>query len=82
MKTTQTFLGAVMAPMIAAGANAQSVPPPTAALTIVLVHGALIDGSSWRGVYDVLTEDGYRLSIAQPPLTGFDEDVAATPSPA
>ena len=41
-------------------------------------HGALIDGSSWRGVYDVLTRDGYRVSIVQQPLTGLDEDVAAT----
>jgi Predicted hydrolases or acyltransferases (alpha/beta hydrolase superfamily) len=49
-----------------------------AALSIVLVHGALIDGSSWRGVYDVLTRDGYRVSVVQEPLTGFDEDVAAT----
>jgi pimeloyl-ACP methyl ester carboxylesterase len=78
MKTTQTFFGAVMAAMIAASTDAQSVPSPTAAVTIVLVHGALIDGSSWRGVYDVLTKDGYRVSIAQPPLTGLDEDVAAT----
>jgi hypothetical protein len=78
MTTTQRFLGAVMAAMIAASTNAQSEPSPTAAVTIVLVHGALIDGSSWRGVYDVLTKDGYRVSIAQPPLTGFDEDVAAT----
>ncbi len=29
------------------------------------------------GVSDVLTRDGYRVSIAQPPLTGLDEDVAA-----
>jgi hypothetical protein len=28
MKTTQTLLGAVMAAMIVAGANAQSVPSP------------------------------------------------------
>ena len=69
MTTTQRFLGAMMALMIAASTSAQSPPPPTAALTIVLVHGALIDGSSWRGVYDVLTKDGYRVSIVQPPLT-------------
>ena len=77
MTTTQRFLGAMMALMIAASTNAQSAPPIVDA-TIVLVHGALIDGSSWRGVYDVLTKDGYRVSIAQEPLTGFDEDVAAT----
>jgi pimeloyl-ACP methyl ester carboxylesterase len=68
----------MMALMIAAATNAQSAQSPRAALTIVLVHGALIDGSSWRGVYDVLTKDGYRVSIVQPPLTGLEEDVAAT----
>lgn len=64
--------------VIAASANAQSSPPSGARPSVVLVHGALIDGSSWRGVYDVLTRDGYRVSIVQQPLTGFDEDVAAT----
>ncbi len=78
MTTTQRFLGAMMALLIAAGASAQSPQSSTGAVTIVLVHGALIDGSSWRGVYDVLTKDGYRVSIVQPPLTGLDEDVAAT----
>lgn len=78
MKMTQRFLGLMTALMIAASTNAQSAPSPIADVTIVLVHGALIDGSSWRGVYDVLTKDGYRVSIVQPPLTGLDEDVAAT----
>src|SRR5258707_10434081 len=78
MTTTPWFLGAVMALMITASTNAQSAPSLIADVTIVLVHGALIDGSSWRGVYDVLTKDGYRVSIVQPPLTGLDEDVAAT----
>ncbi|MBV8194149.1 MAG: alpha/beta hydrolase [Candidatus Dormibacteraeota bacterium] len=78
MTAIQRLLVAMMALMIAAGANARSSAPPGAAVTIVLVHGALIDGSSWRGVYDVLTRDGYRVSIVQEPLTGLDEDVAAT----
>jgi pimeloyl-ACP methyl ester carboxylesterase len=78
MTTTQRFFGAITALMIAASTNAQPTPSPTAAVTIVLVHGVLIDGSSWRGVYDVLTRDGYRVSIVQQPLTGLEEDVAAT----
>lgn len=57
-----------------APAHAAAQPKPS----IVLVHGALIDGSAWRGVYDVLTRDGYHVSIVQQPLTGLDEDVAAT----
>jgi pimeloyl-ACP methyl ester carboxylesterase len=78
MTTTQRFLGAMMALMITASTSAQSPSSLTAAATIVLVHGALIDGSSWRGVYDVLTRDGFRVTIVQQPLTGLDEDVAAT----
>jgi pimeloyl-ACP methyl ester carboxylesterase len=45
---------------------------------IVLVHGANTDGSGWRGVYDILTRDGYRVRVVQQPLTGLDDDVAAT----
>src|ERR1700681_1396250 len=78
MTAIQRILVAMTALMTAASTNAQSAPSPIADVTIVLVHGALIDGSSWRGVYDVLTKDGYRVSIVQPPLTGLDEDVAAT----
>jgi pimeloyl-ACP methyl ester carboxylesterase len=78
MTTTRRFLGAMTALVIAASTSAQPAPSPPAAVTIVLVHGALIDGSSWRGVYNVLTRDGYHVSIVQQPLTGLDEDVAAT----
>src|ERR1700745_1706414 len=45
---------------------------------IVLVHGAWADGSGWKGVYDILTKDGYKVSIVQEPETSFQEDVAAT----
>jgi len=52
--------------------------PTAKAVSIVLVHGVLIDGSSWRGVYNILTRHGYRVSVVQQPLTGFDDDVSAT----
>jgi pimeloyl-ACP methyl ester carboxylesterase len=48
------------------------------ARNIVLVHGAFVDGSGWRGVYDDLTARGYRVSIVQNPLTSLADDVAAT----
>jgi pimeloyl-ACP methyl ester carboxylesterase len=44
---------------------------------IVLVHGAWVDGSGWKGVYDILVKDGYNVSIVQNPLTSFQDDVAA-----
>ena len=61
-----------------ASSTVHAAPPQKNAPSIVLVHGALIDGSAWRGVYDVLTHDGYHVSIVQQPLTGLDADVAAT----
>ncbi|AZS22096.1 MULTISPECIES: alpha/beta fold hydrolase [unclassified Caulobacter] len=45
---------------------------------VVLVHGAFADGSGWRGVYDRLTAQGYKVSIVQNPLTSLADDVAAT----
>src|SRR5437667_10647842 len=45
---------------------------------IVLVHGAWEDGSGWKGVYDILAKDGYKVSIVQEPETSYKEDVAAT----
>jgi pimeloyl-ACP methyl ester carboxylesterase len=45
---------------------------------IVLVHGAFADGSGWKDVSDILTKDGYKVSIVQPPETSLEDDVAAT----
>jgi pimeloyl-ACP methyl ester carboxylesterase len=45
---------------------------------IVLVHGAWADGSGWKGVYDILVEHGFKVSIVQEPETTFQADVAAT----
>ena len=45
---------------------------------IVLVHGAFADGSGWQKVYNILKERGYNVSIVGNPLTGIDDDVAAT----
>jgi pimeloyl-ACP methyl ester carboxylesterase len=44
---------------------------------VVLVHGAWADGSSWQGVYDLLVERGFHVSIVQNPLTSFADDVSA-----
>lgn len=45
---------------------------------VVLVHGMNMDGSGWRPVYDILTEQGYNVSIVQQPLNGFEHDLLAT----
>ena len=64
--------------MLAMGVTMAHAEPATGAKDIVIVHGALADGSGWRGVYDILTKDGFHVTIVQEPLTGLAEDVAAT----
>jgi pimeloyl-ACP methyl ester carboxylesterase len=50
---------------------------PSACTHVLLVHGALADGSGWRGVYDILTHRGYHIGVVQIPLTSLGDDVAA-----
>src|SRR5260370_624044 len=45
---------------------------------IVLVHGAWVDGSGWKPFYEILTKDGYDVTMVQEPLTSLQDDVAAT----
>lgn len=69
------------AAVLATGVQAQGAAPVAAnqsVRNVVLVHGAFVDGSGWRGVYDALTARGYRVSIVQNPLTSLEDDVAAT----
>ena len=46
--------------------------------TVVLVHGAWADGSGWRGVYDLLRQDGHEVRVVQNPTVSLQDDVAAT----
>jgi pimeloyl-ACP methyl ester carboxylesterase len=46
--------------------------------SVVLVHGAFVDGSGWRPVYDVLTHDGYHVAIVQNPTMSLQNDTAVT----
>src|SRR5690242_19285003 len=48
------------------------------AFNVVLVHGGFVDGSGWKGVYDILKRDGYTVSVVQNPTTSLGDDVAAT----
>lgn len=59
-------------------ADSDEETAPMTVRHVVLVHGAFVDGSGWRGIYDELTARGYRVSIVQNPLTSLEDDVAAT----
>ena len=78
-KLRTAVAAAAAAATITASASAQeTIPPEQPVKSVVLVHGAFADGSGWRGVYDILTARGYRVSIVQNPLTSLADDVAAT----
>lgn len=47
-------------------------------MNVVLVHGGFVDGSGWEGVYDLLTQDGHKVTVVQNPTTSLADDVAAT----
>ncbi|MET0254383.1 MAG: alpha/beta hydrolase [Luteibacter sp.] len=59
--------------------GAHAAPAATAPVrNIVLVHGFFADGSGWQAVSDILTRDGYNVSIVQEPETSLADDVKAT----
>jgi pimeloyl-ACP methyl ester carboxylesterase len=82
ISTVKTAALAVAAATLASCAETNEahprIPDGQAVRNVVLVHGAFVDGSGWRGVYDELTARGYRVSVVQNPLTSLADDVAAT----
>ncbi|AJD45825.1 alpha/beta hydrolase [Rhizobium sp. SEMIA 4085] len=57
--------------LLAGSAAAQSAKP-----TVVLVHGAFADSSSWNGVIQILEKDGYPVVAAANPLRSVSSDAA------
>lgn len=73
MKSVVTALAfaTALTAMHAAGAAAPAEKP-----TIVLVHGAFADASSWNGVVGILQHDGYRVVAVANPLRSVAGDGA------
>jgi len=75
IKVQKLLLGAILSAIAGTAAHAE---PATVTKDIVLVHGAFVDGSGWRAVYEILKKDGFNVSVVQEPLTGLADDIAAT----
>lgn len=84
------ILGAlsIAAALAGCGAAVADAGVRTAAPTIVLVHGAFADASSWSGVVARLEHDGFKVVAAANPLRGVASDareisalLQATPGP-
>lgn len=74
--STLTHIAAAVALSLTAAFAHAAVPAPIK--NVVLVHGFFADGSGWRAVSDILTHDGYKVSVVQEPETSFADDVKAT----
>ncbi len=72
----RSILAAAFTLFLSLGASV--VTQAQAVKNVVLVHGAFADGSGWKGVYNVLTKKGYKVTIVQNPLSSLQDDVAAT----
>lgn len=78
----------VFAFVLSGPAQAQTAKPVAGKPTVVLVHGAFADSSSWNGVVGKLTSDGYPVVAAAVPLRSLKGDadyvsslVASIPGP-
>ncbi|MEU8819913.1 alpha/beta hydrolase [Actinoplanes sp. NPDC048796] len=71
--TTLALLGAAAVPAaaMASGKNTKPAKP-----TIVLVHGAWADSSSWNPVIERLRHDGYPVKAIANPIQGLTSDSA------
>jgi pimeloyl-ACP methyl ester carboxylesterase len=77
MINRRTVSAGLAAAAVAAGA-ARAARNPERARSVVLVHGAYADGSSWLEVIPLLQEAGLQVAAVQNPLTSLADDVAAT----
>ncbi|SFB15324.1 Pimeloyl-ACP methyl ester carboxylesterase [Pseudomonas sp. NFIX10] len=75
MKKLLSGLALVTAFATTGFANAADVKP-----TVVLVHGAFADSSSWNGVVKILEKDGYPVIAAANPLRGVSSDAQSVAS--
>ena len=85
MTLSQTYRTALIAiagflvtAVIPTGSIAQANSSQQAVRSIVIVHGAWADGSSWAKVIPLLQAKGLHVVAVQNPLTSLADDVAAT----
>jgi len=75
LRNSKTFAAFAFTAMFSLCGYAQSQGP---AKTVVLVHGAFADGSSWAKIIPLLEKAGLKVIAVQNPLDSLDNDVAFT----
>ncbi|MDM0001238.1 alpha/beta hydrolase [Variovorax sp. J22P240] len=75
---TMIYSAMLAALAINVGVKAHAAEPRPQLPTVVVVHGAFDDGSSWNKVTALLQAKGLKVVSVQNPLTSLVDDVAAT----
>jgi pimeloyl-ACP methyl ester carboxylesterase len=78
MKTSALVLAAATLTLTAGSLLGTPAAARWATPTVVLVHGAFADGSSWSKVIPLLQARGLKVVAVQNPLTSLADDVAFT----
>ena len=69
---------ALLAIVVPAAKATGQTPSIVGVKTVILIHGAWADGSSWSKVIPLLEAKGLHVVAVQIPLTSFADDVSAT----
>lgn len=72
----RAFLG--LAASLVTATAVSAAPVTEKPVSIVLVHGAFVDASGWRPVYELLSKKGYEVLIVQNPTITLEGDATAT----
>lgn len=72
----QALGGVSLAAAVIGMAGSAQAAPTKAVKTVILVHGAWADGSSWSKVVPLLDAKGYAVTAVQLPLTSLADDAA------
>ena len=83
LKRVASKMNVKLALLVASALTVSAGQSPVAAAAspvkdVVLVHGAFVDSSGWKGVYEILKKDGYNVKIVQTSTKSLEGDVAAT----
>lgn len=75
MKNIKRLYQAVACAAIIAGASGGTMAQPS--VTVILVHGAFADSSSWNAVIPKLQQQGLHVVSTANPLRSLEGDVAS-----
>lgn len=77
LRTCKVFFTFACAAAAIVPSNAHAAAPAKE-ISIVLVHGAFVDGSGWKAVYDILSDEGYEVLVTQHSTATLEGDIATT----